>query len=382
MSSTVEALDQVITEKLEYLKKLIQITKKVSDEYDLPLQIQADVSRIADNFEELENNYKLGSVSILSDYFNLSNVSDKENNERRKMLYQFYIKFVNKENVLEILERLYIKCKKILALAEFDISNKEYKNTIEGFEKDIVNIKLEEKLESTCPSCGFDLVINGKTSEKLCTNNNCGYMEYVYGTVVEDDQGSGQESCKKKKSRYDPAKHCKYWLNCIHGEEKINEDKLRAVVHKLVNRLRQDGQIPGTMTCEMYRCYLKEIGETKFNDHIPRIRKEISGIEPKRLTENEKKMVPILFRNIVRIFNKIMPHIKEVDKPNCPYHPYFIYKIIENLLSDPSNKKRKEEILSCIHLQGRETMIENDKTMEAISIYIPGFKYTPTIKDY
>ena len=128
------------------------------------------------------------------------------------------------------------------------------------------------------------------------------------------------------------------------------------------------------LTCEMIRTYLKELHLTIYNDHVPLIRKEITKNEPAQLTDHELKLIYVYFGRVIQIFNKI----KTTNKPNCPYHPYFIYKIIEQLLNKQEFQSRKKEILSNIHLQSRETLIDNDLLWSLIVVHIPEFTYCPT----
>ena len=86
--------------------------------------------------------------------------------------------------------------------------------------------------------------------------------------------------------------------------------------------------------------------------------------------------------NPQKIYNRIKPD----NKPNCPYHPYFIYKIIEQLLKDPSDQRRCSEILQSIHLQSRDTLIDNDNIWKPICESLSSdclgdrtwFQYKPT----
>jgi hypothetical protein len=123
------------------------------------------------------------------------------------------------------------------------------------------------------------------------------------------------------------------------------------------------------INCEVVRSYLKQLKVTHYNNHIPLIRKIITGQEPPQFTDHELRLLYMYFSKVIQIFNQI----KGTTKSNCPYHPYFIYKIVEQLLKEPRDKSRKREILSCIHLQSRETLIENDKTWFLICDHIPQF---------
>ena len=63
------------------------------------------------------------------------------------------------------------------------------------------------------------------------------------------------------------------------------------------------------------------------------------------------------------------------DRQNKPYYPYFIYKILENMFC----KSSKIRILECIHLQSRETVIDNDLIYEKICDSSNGeFTFKPT----
>jgi len=97
------------------------------------------------------------------------------------------------------------------------------------------------------------------------------------------------------------------------------------------------------------------------------------------LTDLELQLITMYFDKVIRIYEEIKPS----DKTNVPYHPYLIYKIIEHILSTDKNqtyysKKRMNNILSYIHLQSRETLIENDNTWREITTFMPEVKYKPT----
>jgi len=123
------------------------------------------------------------------------------------------------------------------------------------------------------------------------------------------------------------------------------------------------------LTCETIRSYLKQLKETSYNNHIPLIKKIITGVEPAQLTEHETQLVYMYFGIVIQIFGKI----KGDEKANCPYHPFFIYKIIEQVLKGGKNEKRKSNILQSIHLQSRDTLIENDRLWFSICDLIPEF---------
>ena len=86
------------------------------------------------------------------------------------------------------------------------------------------------------------------------------------------------------------------------------------------------------------------------------------------------QLIHIYFDKVIHIFDEIKPP----EKTNCPYHPYFIYKIIEQIIKKKSDRIRKLKILACIHLQSRETLVENDRIWVLICLRILEFTYIPT----
>ena len=421
MSSTIDNIDFCINNKINNLKNILNIFNN----YELDLYDQADISRSLDEINNIDNFYTLTSVNLLTEYYLLNridckldnkldekidnNLDNKLNNkldekidnkldekidnkldenrdnkldenrdnklDENREKYLLYIKFINKENFLGKLNRIYNKCLRVNKnYIVNDIKLKQYFN---NFNKLNININYEEKTNLKCNSCNSEMIISTRISEKIC--NSCGFTEPLFGVISSEEQvyGGNNEAQKQKHGKYDPTKHCKYWLDCIQAEEKKEiPDK---IIKKLLFRIKQDSQIISNISCEMYRKYLKDIGQTRYNDHVPLIRKKISGISPPQLTDTEKKLVSMYFTKIVHIFNRIKPDIQSNNKSNCPYHPYFIYKIIEHLLKDQTQKIKRKEILSCIHLQSRETLIDNDNIMLLICKYIPEITYKPTI---
>ena len=389
--STLESIDETVLVKIKSIQKILQ----VYNDKELELYDQADVSRSLDEIRNIENSYNLGTASIMQDYLSITihdiSLESKENSainnissgttftssgttftssDKKRKIYNFFIKFLNKENIIGTMNRLFAKCEKLIKrypAADYALVHcvYEYKN------RDIL-LKTEEKNNMLCV-CGADTHNSAKSSEKVC--NGCGRIEKLYGTACDEEQNTNtNESNRSKHGRYDPTNHCKYWLECIQAEEKIEIPE--SVINQVKFLIRQDRQILSEVNCDMYRRYLKDIGCTKYNDHIPLIRKKISGICPPALSENEHKRISIIFSRIVHIFNRIKPNLHTNTKSNCPYHPYFIYKIIDHIL--PAHDERKHEILACIHLQSRETLIENDLIMEAICAHMPDFPYRPT----
>jgi hypothetical protein len=213
--------------------------------------------------------------------------------------------------------------------------------------------------------------IDSISSALIC--KKCGLTKELYGTVFEDEQFYYQEGQRTKHGTYDTAKHCKAWIDRIQAKENteiptdiVQDIKKYIILDKITNK--------HNITCSQIRKYLQLTNNSKYNEHVPLIRKLITGISPPQLTEYEIQLIYIYFDKVIHIFEEIKP----ISKTNCPYYPYFIYKIIEQIITKSSDRIRKLKILECIHLQSRETLICNDFIWHPICERITEFKYIPT----
>jgi hypothetical protein len=219
--------------------------------------------------------------------------------------------------------------------------------------------------------CLNKMDIDAITSTLIC--KRCGMTKKLYGTVFEDEQFYYQEGQRTKHGTYDPSKHCRFWVERIQARETTEiPEKVIISIKKCINRdkIKNINHI----NCTQIRRYLRQTHNSKYNEHVPLIRKLITGIMPPQLTDYEMQLIHIYFDKVIHIFDEIKPP----QKTNCPYHPYFIYKIIEQIIKKDSDRLRKSQILACIHLQSRDTLINNDHIFKPICARIPEFKYIPT----
>jgi len=356
--STIDNIDTNIMLKIHNLQTIIEIY----DGYDLDDRDNIHIKSFIELLNDLLSVYEFGSIDILKGYYQENSTDDT-----RRTYYIKYIKFVNTENILGILKRIYNYCKKIQKT--YDINSEILTRSLSDFDNVAIDIDCTDKLSESC-ICGASGKIESKTSESIC---KCGKIEKLKGIVFEDEQFYYQEGQRTKHGKYDPTKHCKFWVDRIQAREsaEIPESLIRAVKSKV----RRDNIWLENLTCGIIRGYLKELKKTRYNDHVPLIRKTITGIEPPQLTDHELKLVYVYFGRVMQIFNKTKP-----DKTfNSPYHPFFVYKILEQILKKPENKQRKDEILACIHLQSRDTLINHDIIWAPICKEIPEFTYIPTL---
>jgi hypothetical protein len=406
MTGTLETTNNLILIKI---KSLVDIAN-IIDKYKF-INVSNKVEKLIIDLNEISDNYEMGSVKILSDYFLITQeyqndiynielskniISNEELKNKLKELknahnikndeyfekYQFFIK---RDNYIDKINRYYILLKNITTVLFSNDDNFKYedmckiKHIFSIFENSTIIRNVSNNIYNKCKVCAMEMKIITAFSEIVCTY--CGITEKLYGTVLEDEQFYYQEGQRSKHGSYDPSKHCRSWIERLQAREsKEIPDKVLNDVRKYIklNKIRNIDEI----SCKDIREYLSKTRHTSYNEHIPLIRKLITGRAPEQLHDNELQLIQIYFDKVIRIYDDIKPS----NKSNVPYHPYLIYKIIEHILySKPKDefqksKKRLFGVLSCIHLQARETLIENDRMWKKICNYIDEIEYRPTDK--
>jgi hypothetical protein len=377
MSGTIETTNNNILTKINDIDRLITLFC----ENNIPFN-----EKISNNFYEIKDEYEMGSINILSDYFLLvdkyrNSEIDETDPQSTTLKHKFirdkdkhfhtYQSFVRKENVISKLDRILRSIKKTIDDVEINRELlQDIYSVVKSYNNSTVSNTIKETIYEMCP-CEATMDIDPVTSALVC--KECGLTKELYGTVFEDEQFYFQEGQRTKHGTYDPSKHCRFWVERIQARETTEiPEKVLISIKKLI--IRDKIKNKNNITCAQIRKYLRQTYNTKYNEHIPLIRKLITGIAPSQLTDHEIQLVHIYFDKVIRIFDEIKPP----EKTNCPYHPYFIYKIIEQLITNPRHNIRKLKILACIHLQSRETLIENDRIWKLICGRIDEFGYKPT----
>ena len=229
-------------------------------------------------------------------------------------------------------------------------------------------VEVVGQVEYDVCGCGATMQVFPSSSELVCPE--CGSVSVLHGTVFEDTQYYSQEGQRSKHGCYDPSRHCKFWVQRIQAKEKAEIPP--RCIEQVVGCIRRD-MVGGCrqLLCTQLRIYLKETGNTEYNDHVPLIRMLITGVAPPQLTHDETRRLYNLFDKAVNVFDAIKP----TDKSNTMYYPYIIYKILEFILEEGV---RKRMVLECIHLQSRDTLISNDEMWEKICGEVGGVSYRPT----
>ncbi len=356
MSSTLDNICDNINLKFSTLVNMLNAYKDISDKSDL-------IDESIQELNALHNNYITDTIELLNNYYTTTDDVELKNIRNQ------FIKTYHSCNIVGDMDRIYNNCKKMRK--KYNPSDKllQFHKTYESTEidEDFANIGSDY-----CPTCAIPYYIEEKTAEYVC--KNCGKLEKMAGVVFEDDQFYYQEGKRTKHGKYDPIKHAKFWLDRIQARESTNIPD--GVINAIKRCIYRDQQWADNITCETIRMYLKQLKLTTYNNHTTLILKLITGVEPEQLTELEVRLVYMYFGTVIQVFNKI----KGADKSNCPYHPFFIYKIIEQILKSPYQRIRRDKILKCIHLQARDTLIDNDIIWFSICDHIPEFTKIATIK--
>lgn len=348
MSTTIETNNINILKKIEHLQDICQYLSKRQ------LIDQLAFSKITKSITDIIDLYSVETALIMSSYFMLDGSSVRKN-EYTKM----YNRFIKQSNLITRMDVIYNELKGIFLENNQDVNaslqNKLYKDIwilLSKYAKIKVEVKVEEVyISNICHTCNEAMMITG-INEQSCAK--CGRCQEAV-VLSNDDNNVMAETNNSKSGSYDPSKHCKYWIDRIQGRE-ISDMTEIYKTSKMIKELLDKEKIKNIdyITCELIRKYLRRCSKSTLNEHIPLIRKIITGVAPPQLTEQELQTLNIYFIKIIKIYNTIKPP----NKVNCPYHPYIIFKILEQVLVDGTRKKL---ILTCIHLQSTQTLILNDK---------------------
>ncbi len=346
-------LNKIIIKKFD-IRELINIFNDYC--YDLKyFKIYSDISVAR---RERERTWAI--YQKLSNYIASENIYDLSN----LFIYEFelfinsikHVSSTNQSNESHL----------ILSQYDTDILNVMY-NYVQRFNNIKLDFKPSEEILDYC-ECGNIMQVMPESSELVC--DNCGYLYELKGTVFNDCQFYSQESIRYKHAGYEPSKHVKSWLERIQARETntITDEQLM----KIEACIKRDGITnKKRLTIESLRRYLKDSGLTELNEHVALIKKLITGIAPPQLSYSETQDITNSFSKAVKAYNIIRPS----NKSNMLFYPYIVWKLIEMHIPDFSKKK---SLLSFIHLQGAQTLIQNDTIWAQICKITSGFVYIPT----
>ena len=363
-TSTIEINHRNVLVKLNIVKKSIDLIKKkyLKDMNNIYITRFKYITEIYNN---VNTSYNLDTIGILTEYYEtIAHHKNKFNTINNK--YSTLLICGNYDGKLNQCMRFVIDVKTFIGESSHK-SIVELIYLINKYESLKIYVTLSTNNYNVC-ICGSVMKVFSNTSELVCPS--CGSVVTLYGTAFEDTQFYNQEGHRSKHGCYDPSRHCRFWVNRIQAQENTNiEEKC---IEQLIRCIKRDGiRDSRRLLCAQIRLYLKEVHYTEYNDHVPLIRKIITGIIPPQLKQSELRKLYNLFDKSIKAFDIIKPP----NKSNAIYYPYIIYKIL-NIIID--NNIRKRKILECIHLQSRDTLISNDILWEKICKIVPMLTYKPT----
>ena len=369
----------VILEELENrpasYKNLEQYSKfieKIEDSF-----FKNSVSELFNIFKN--NSYEYKSTKTLGNKLHSVKVTVGSNKSRLKKLYEDYKTFIMKCNIIDLLDRFMNMVHsffRVYVMPSADIegltmNTNYFLELVDRYNKLGFAIRRDESeiIYDVC-DCGSKMIIQSNTSELLCVR--CGYTVYLIGSVTEENQLFAQEGNRVSHGSYDPARHCKFWIERIQAKEStIIPDEYIEKIRKSIKKDRIDNV--KSITVKQFRAYLKQNNLSKLNDHIPLIKKIITGYIPPQLTYNEQQLLFIYFDKATKTYEKIKPS----NKKNSLYYPFLIYKILDLIIKEES---KKSKLLACIHLQSYDTLIDNDRVWHSICQHNSCFEYRATDK--
>src|SRR6476661_2405840 len=389
--------DQTRDHESDKLEELIEQINHINDDNDDLDKLLLELKNEKDKFNKTRENYfieyrfflkKEGFIDNIDRYYiNISNFVDNWMMHVIKPVRKQSIDSSTRKATIEFTKNNYKLMSKVKSVYNPNIPT-DKRNEMENkiikvrsifslYENLSISRSIDSYVYNKCSQCNDDMKIIANLSEIVCTN--CGVTENLRGTILEDEQFYYQEGQRVKHGSYDPSKHCKFWIERIQARE--SRDIPQSVLDAVTNCIKHNNirNIEDISYSEI-RKYLSQTKNTIYNEHVPLIRKIITGESPAQLTDQKLQTIQVYFDKVIRIYEEIKP----VNKTNVPYHPYLIYKIIEHIyytkisLENNESKKRIISVMSCIHLQNRETLIENDKTWSKICNRIDDITYRPT----
>ncbi len=352
---------------VEGISSKINSKIKIINELQTRCQV-ASIDQLSLAYQKVVENFEFGSLQILSDYYFLSTDSPADKKKKADLLNQ-YIRFIIRENVVSRLNSIYAHLKNIVL--QYEARTPELSKLLFQYEEIKLKIVPRESRGYECSICDEQMSFISRESILECPK--CFAQMDAKGMMLSEDQANIADR-NHRSNQYQSRKHGKAWLDALQGLE--SKEIPKYVITHVRDCMRKDRIIDmSKATCSTIRGYLSKMPKTsKYNQHIPKIRKLVTGIEPPQLTEAETDLFYEYFGRVINIYNSTK------KKVNCPYCPYFIYKILEHMLSDPESEDRRNRFFSYIHLQLPNTLNEQDRVWEQICKQIPEFEYKPTIR--
>ncbi len=323
--------------------------------------------------EKINNSSLLDELCLIKDNFILSTshlfvIASKSETGKIKA-YKEMIRIVMAEDFAGEID-------KIMQIAEQ--FNKGRKNS--GIQKYIEMYPRDEYIypsyslisdNEVCSNCTNKMSVDSRHSELYCSE--CGAIKELVGTVFEDFQFYSQEGQKAKSGTFNPNRHFQFWWSRILAKEpeeelgdKTDNENLygEKILKEILKLIKRDNKILRLITVNEIRVILKELNRTDLNKNVPLIMKKLTGIGPPFVSNEVALKVENLFTKVIEVGEKI----RKNGRVNRNYYPFYIFKIIEQILPDNHESKR---ILYYIYIQSEETVKSNEVDWEEICNLLP-----------
>ena len=366
---TVEVNHATYLRKLDIVGLCLAELSRYNIKENVGTNAHVKYQHVVQTFQAAKDNYAMDVVGVLTKYYSTADDSTGQSVADKYGVCIISGDYIGKLNqCMKFVDAVFKHTVAKIQKTSIDNPNMmSLSPLITEFDQVKIHTKVE-RIPYKMSVCGYEMVVYPNVSELRCPM--CGESKQLKGMVFEDTQFYNQEGQRSKHGCYDPTRHCKFWVLRVQAKEKTEIPKscIEAVTRCIIRDQNTDKR---KLRCLHIRLYLKETKFTEFNDHVPLIRKIITGISPPQLTNKELRILFNFFDKSVNAFERIKP----ADKSNTPYYPYIIYKILDNILK---NGRRKNMILECIHLQSRDTLITNDNMWSRICYIVHGLVYKPT----
>jgi hypothetical protein len=100
--------------------------------------------------------------------------------------------------------------------------------------------------------------------------------------------------------------------------------------------------------------------------------KKLTGIGPPQIADATAVRVENLFTKAIEIGERV----RRAGRVNRNYYPYYIYKILDQLLAEDDLENRR--VLYYVYVQSKETVEADDADWEQICIELTEIAYVPT----
>lgn len=264
---------------------------------------------------------------------------------------------LGKHNILGAMDCLFLELQSKLV---DDPQHKLY----EQYRNNQIIIPVVKRQIDMCDTCDRKMISITNKSKLLC--EKCGSEKNLISTFSYEHASTNLNTSTRPKD-YSTVKQCQKWLHLLQGRGEMNipdEDYARIRDYVKSYCIRAGNIALGIVRqikCEQMRKWLKLCKLTKYNKHIPLLRRRITrelGAEvmPPQFTFEEEKKILADWQRISPTYSRIYKEMKNQKKnnsTNIPYYPICILCIVKsNWESDP----RVELLTDCVHKQSRNTM--------------------------